>query len=124
MKFCKFLFLFLVLSCAFNSYATTTEAVICKAVGYIQSIGGQLMTVVIIGSSILAIFGRMAWPALVALVIFCGVFFGASTVVKSMTGKGGCAECSNDQESWQGECKDKCKAPTPNRNSTTGNCQA
>ncbi|WP_333023449.1 TrbC/VirB2 family protein [Wolbachia endosymbiont of Pentidionis agamae] len=108
MRFYKFVFLFLVLSFSFNSYAAENEdvvnqqagkvtakgsvekdltrEVICKTINYIHSIGGPLMTVVIIGSSILAIFGRMAWPALVALVIFCGVFFGAATVVDKMVG--------------------------------------
>ncbi|WP_333023129.1 TrbC/VirB2 family protein [Wolbachia endosymbiont of Pentidionis agamae] len=84
---------------AFDSHATDTQVIICNVVGYIHSIGGPLMTVVIIGSSILAIFGRMAWPALVALVIFCGVFFGASTVVDKMAGDGkGCKKCEGNQK--------------------------
>jgi hypothetical protein len=58
-----------------------TAKVICNIIGYIWGIGGPLMTVVIIGASLLAIFGRMAWPALFALGMFCGVFFGAKSIV-------------------------------------------
>ncbi|MFP3022343.1 MAG: hypothetical protein ACEY3K_05245 [Wolbachia sp.] len=35
----------------------------------------------------LAIFGRMPWPALFALGVFTAVFFGAPAVVKAITGK-------------------------------------
>ncbi|MDG7056172.1 MAG: TrbC/VirB2 family protein [Wolbachia endosymbiont of Meromenopon meropis] len=59
---------------------STTE-VICNIIGYVWGIGGPLMTVVIIGASLLAIFGRMPWPALFALGMFCGVFFGAKTII-------------------------------------------
>ncbi|MDF0607584.1 TrbC/VirB2 family protein [Wolbachia endosymbiont of Onchocerca gibsoni] len=59
----------------------TTAQVICNIIGYIWGIGGPLMTVVIIGASLLAIFGRMPWPALFALGVFCGVFFGAKTII-------------------------------------------
>ncbi|MCA4775223.1 TrbC/VirB2 family protein [Wolbachia endosymbiont of Mansonella ozzardi] len=59
----------------------TTAQVICNIIGYVWGIGGPLMTVVIIGASLLAIFGRMPWPALFALGIFCGVFFGAKTII-------------------------------------------
>ncbi|WCR53100.1 MAG: hypothetical protein PG981_000122 [Wolbachia endosymbiont of Ctenocephalides orientis wCori] len=48
------------------------------------------MTVVIIGAAMLAIFGRMPWPALFALGVFCAVFFGAGVIVsKVMFGIGG-----------------------------------
>ncbi|MDR3132202.1 MAG: TrbC/VirB2 family protein [Rickettsiales bacterium] len=59
----------------------TTAQVICNIIGYVWGIGGPLMTVVIIGASLLAIFGRMPWPALFALGMFCGVFFGAKTII-------------------------------------------
>ncbi|MCV3769539.1 MAG: TrbC/VirB2 family protein [Wolbachia pipientis] len=59
----------------------TTAQVICNIIGYIWGIGGPLMTVVIIGASLLAIFGRMPWPALFALGVFCGVFFGAKAII-------------------------------------------
>ncbi len=66
------------------------RAIICNIIGYVWGIGGPLMTVVIIGAALLAIFGRMPWPALFALGVFCAVFFGAKTIVtKVMGGIGG-----------------------------------
>ncbi len=77
-----------VLLFSFSGYAATadpgmddTTKVICNIIGYIWGIGGPLMTVVIIGAALLAIFGRMPWPALFALGVFCGVFFGAKTII-------------------------------------------
>uniref|UniRef100_A0A2S2R917 TrbC/VirB2 family protein n=1 Tax=Sipha flava TaxID=143950 RepID=A0A2S2R917_9HEMI len=70
-----------------DSAETTGDAtadVICNIIGYIWAIGGPVMTVVIIGAALLAIFGRMPWPALVALGIFCGVFFGAKAIVEKI----------------------------------------
>ena len=58
-----------------------TTTVICNIIGYIWGIGGPLMTVVFIGAALLAIFGRMPWPALFALGVFCGVFFGAKGII-------------------------------------------
>ncbi|WP_341813623.1 TrbC/VirB2 family protein [Wolbachia endosymbiont (group B) of Germaria angustata] len=66
---------------AANDIEDTTAQVICNIIGYIWGIGGPLMTVVIIGAALLAIFGRMPWPALFALGMFCGVFFGAKTII-------------------------------------------
>lgn len=66
---------------AANDIDDTTAQVICNIIGYIWGIGGPLMTVVIIGAALLAIFGRMPWPALFALGMFCGVFFGAKTII-------------------------------------------
>lgn len=80
-----------VLLFSFSGYAATSGAsiadmddttkVICNIIGYVWGIGGPLMTIVIIGASLLAIFGRMPWPALFALGMFCGVFFGAKTII-------------------------------------------
>lgn len=77
-----------VLLFSFSGYAATigldmddTTKVICNIIGYVWGIGGPLMTVVIIGAALLAIFGRMPWPALFALGMFCGVFFGAKTII-------------------------------------------
>ncbi|WCR53627.1 MAG: hypothetical protein PG981_000649 [Wolbachia endosymbiont of Ctenocephalides orientis wCori] len=64
-----------------NASMDDTTQVICNIIGYIWGIGGPLMTVVIIGASLLAIFGRMPWPALFALGVFCGVFFGAKAIM-------------------------------------------
>ncbi|WP_341815811.1 MULTISPECIES: TrbC/VirB2 family protein [unclassified Wolbachia] len=66
--------------------ADTTAQVICNIIGYVWGIGGPLMTVVIIGAALLAIFGRMPWPALFALGVFCAVFFGAKTIVIKVMG--------------------------------------
>ncbi len=44
-----------------------------------------MITIVIIGTALLAIFGRMPWPALFALGAFTAVFFGAPAVVSSIT---------------------------------------
>ena len=76
-----------------------TSQTICKIIKYIWTIGGPLMTVVIIGAALLAIFGRMPWPALVALGVFCAVFFGASAIVKQLIPKGenfNIEECAKD----------------------------
>lgn len=75
-----------VLLFSFSGYAVDpdmddTTKVICNIIGYVWGIGGPLMTVVIIGAALLAIFGRMPWPALFALGMFCGVFFGAKTII-------------------------------------------
>ncbi len=84
----KFNALCIVLFLSFSDYASaasdiedTTAQVICNIIGYVWGIGGPLMTVVIIGAALLAIFGRMPWPALFALGMFCGVFFGAKTII-------------------------------------------
>ncbi len=62
-----------------------TNQIICNILRYIWQFGGPLITVVIIGSAILAIFGKMQWSALVALAIFTGVFFGATKIVQVFT---------------------------------------
>ncbi|MDE5058509.1 TrbC/VirB2 family protein [Wolbachia endosymbiont of Drosophila baimaii] len=54
-------------------------------IGYTHGIGGPMITIVIIGAALLAIFGRMPWPALFALGAFTAVFFGAPVVVSKIT---------------------------------------
>ena len=78
-----FVMLLLSLSSSANAESTgdATADVICNIIGYVWKIGGPLMTVVIIGAALLAIFGRMPWPALFALGMFCGVFFGAKSII-------------------------------------------
>ncbi|MDG7055775.1 MAG: TrbC/VirB2 family protein [Wolbachia endosymbiont of Menacanthus eurysternus] len=86
------LFIALVLSFAFDANAAKqsktqgdeTSEVICSIVKYTQSIGGPMITVVIIGAALLAIFGRMPWPALFALGAFTAVFFGAPKIVTAI----------------------------------------
>ncbi|OWZ25250.1 hypothetical protein [Wolbachia endosymbiont of Wuchereria bancrofti] len=42
---------------------------------YTHSIGGPIITVIIISAALLAIFGRMSWPVLFTLGVFtCCVF--------------------------------------------------
>ncbi|WP_341816986.1 TrbC/VirB2 family protein [Wolbachia endosymbiont (group A) of Agelastica alni] len=76
----------LILSFAFDAHANldATSAVICKIMGYAHGIGGPMITIVIIGAALLAIFGRMPWPALFALGAFTAVFFGAPAVVSKI----------------------------------------
>ncbi|MCA4775346.1 TrbC/VirB2 family protein [Wolbachia endosymbiont of Mansonella ozzardi] len=82
------LFVALILSFAFDASANTdddaTSTVICNIIKYTQSLGGPMITIVIIGAALLAIFGRMPWPALFALGAFTAVFFGAPAVVSKI----------------------------------------
>ncbi|WCR58296.1 TrbC/VirB2 family protein [Wolbachia endosymbiont of Ctenocephalides felis wCfeJ] len=82
----------LVLSFAFDANAAidttkdATAAVICNIIHYTKTLGGPMITIVIIGAALLAIFGRMPWPALFALGAFTAVFFGAPAVVSALMG--------------------------------------
>ena len=88
----KFLLLAaLIFSFAFDANANAnaneldaTSAVICSIINYTQGLGGPMITIVIIGAALLAIFGRMPWPALFALGAFTAVFFGAPAVVSKI----------------------------------------
>ncbi|MGL9762338.1 MAG: TrbC/VirB2 family protein [Wolbachia sp.] len=100
-----FLFTLFVILIFFNildAQADETVEVICNVVSYIHEIGGALFTVVIIWSSLLAIFGRMPWPALFALGMFIAIFFGASKIVTAITGEGAC--CLEGQIMKNGKC--------------------
>ncbi|NSM56843.1 TrbC/VirB2 family protein [Wolbachia endosymbiont of Atemnus politus] len=80
---------------AANTDLDATTKVICNIIKYVWGIGGPLMTVVIIGAALLAIFGRMPWPALFALGVFCAVFFGAKAIVtRLISGIGGTGNTS------------------------------
>ncbi|WP_410517985.1 TrbC/VirB2 family protein [Candidatus Neoehrlichia procyonis] len=57
------------------------EKVICNVILFVQKLGLPIMTGVILGSSIMAIFGRLAWPAIVMLVVFTAIFFGAAKLI-------------------------------------------
>ncbi|WP_169193488.1 TrbC/VirB2 family protein [Anaplasma platys] len=59
-----------------------TKQVICNVVGFVQKLGLPIMTGVILGSSVMAIFGRLAWPAIAMLVVFTAIFFGASKLIE------------------------------------------
>ena len=68
----------------------TPSKVICNVIKFVRGIGLPIMTGVIVGSSIMAIFGRLAWPAIAALVVFTAIFFGADKVIgKFADGVGG-----------------------------------
>jgi type IV secretory pathway VirB2 component (pilin) len=79
-----FLLMALILSFAFDANAgdDTTSVVMFRIIKYIKGLGGPIITVVIIGTALLAIFGRMPWPALFALCVFTAVFFGANKIVE------------------------------------------
>ncbi|WP_236822909.1 TrbC/VirB2 family protein [Anaplasma platys] len=68
----------------FSGAASESEVapkVICNVVVFVQKLGLPIMTGVILGSSIMAVFGRLAWPAIVMLVVFTAIFFGAGKLV-------------------------------------------
>nr|WP_230957233.1 TrbC/VirB2 family protein [Ehrlichia ruminantium] len=59
----------------------TVTRVICNVIGFVQKLGLPIMTGVILGSSIMAIFGKLPWPAIVMLVVFTAIFFGAGKLM-------------------------------------------
>ncbi|MFV9839179.1 MAG: TrbC/VirB2 family protein [Aaplasma endosymbiont of Hyalomma asiaticum] len=64
--------------------AATADAptkVICNVIVFVQRLGLPIMTGVILGAAIMAIFGKLAWAAIVMLVVFTAIFFGASTLI-------------------------------------------
>ncbi|KJV83698.1 trbC/VIRB2 family protein [Anaplasma phagocytophilum str. CRT53-1] len=58
-----------------------TSKVICNVVMFAQKLGLPIMTGVILGSSVMAIFGRLAWPAIAMLIVFTAIFFGSSKII-------------------------------------------
>ncbi|RDD34451.1 TrbC/VIRB2 family protein [Wolbachia endosymbiont of Cylisticus convexus] len=99
----------LILSFAFDANADETSTVICKIVNYIHGLGGPMITIVIIGAALLAIFGRMPWPALFALGAFTAVFFGAPVVVSKIVPDGmfckdGAIVCPTGKTLTNGKC--------------------
>ncbi|WDM85491.1 TrbC/VirB2 family protein [Ehrlichia sp. JZT12] len=64
----------------------TVTTVICNVVVFVQKLGLPIMTGVILGSSIMAIFGRLPWPAIVMLVVFTAIFFGAGKLITKFAG--------------------------------------
>ena len=63
-----------------------TSQVICNVVSFVQKLGLPIMTGVILGSSVMAIFGRLAWPAIAMLIVFTAIFFGASKLIERFAG--------------------------------------
>ncbi|WP_330998023.1 TrbC/VirB2 family protein [Ehrlichia ruminantium] len=66
---------------AAKSEEDTVTKVICNVIGFVQTLGLPIMTGVILGSSIMAIFGKLPWPAIVMLVVFTAIFFGAGKLM-------------------------------------------
>ncbi|ACZ48749.1 type IV secretion system protein VirB2 [Anaplasma centrale str. Israel] len=66
------------------------------------------MTGVILGSSIMAIFGKLAWPAIVMLVVFTAIFFGAGKLMAKF------AAGVNGDAASKFDCKDGGRAVSGN----------
>lgn len=98
-KFLNVLIVTLIFSFAFDANADETTGVICKIVDYTKTLGGPMITIVIIGAALLSIFGRMPWPALFALGMFTAVFFGAPAIVKAITGQEACGAATKTKAS-------------------------
>ena len=83
----SFLPLLLLIFSVVPGYAEANESgevvtrVICNVVVFVQRLGLPIMTGVILGAAIMAIFGKLAWAAIVMLVVFTAIFFGASTLI-------------------------------------------
>ncbi|WP_249548797.1 TrbC/VirB2 family protein, partial [Anaplasma phagocytophilum] len=76
--------------------------VICNVVVFVQRLGLPIMTGVILGASIMAIFGKLAWAAIVMLVVFTAIFFGAGKLIQKFAAGVG-ADVIGDASSF--ECK-------------------
>ncbi|WCR59855.1 MAG: hypothetical protein PG978_001303 [Wolbachia endosymbiont of Ctenocephalides felis wCfeF] len=98
------LFEALLLFYTFDAYADGATDVMCNSIRYIHRIGGPLFTVIIIGASLLAIFGRMPWPALFSLGVFVAVFFGAPQIINRITGKEICCLYEGQTLGSNGKC--------------------
>ncbi|WP_410519532.1 TrbC/VirB2 family protein [Candidatus Anaplasma sp. TIGMIC] len=57
-------------------------SVICNVIVFVQRLGLPIMTGVILGASKMAIFGKLAWAAIVMLVVFTAIFFGAGKLIQ------------------------------------------
>ncbi|APR99181.1 TrbC/VirB2 family protein [Wolbachia endosymbiont of Folsomia candida] len=116
MKFFNILIVALIFSFAFDANADETTTTICNIVDYTKTLGGPMITIVIIGAALLSMFGRMPWPALFALGMFTAVFFGAPAIVKTITGKEACGTNSN------ANAKQTCETAGKTWNSSTSTC--
>ena len=65
-----------------NGSDDVAAKVICNVVVFVQKLGLPIMTGVILGASIMAIFGKMAWASIVVLVVFTAIFFGAGKLMQ------------------------------------------
>ncbi|UQD54418.1 TrbC/VirB2 family protein [Anaplasma phagocytophilum] len=80
-----------------------TSKVICNVVLFAQKLGLPIMTGVILGSSVMAIFGRLAWPAIAMLIVFTAIFFGSSKII------GKFANGVGDLKATEFDCKEVTK---------------
>ncbi|QLK59145.1 TrbC/VirB2 family protein [Ehrlichia ruminantium] len=69
-----------------NGDETGITKVMCNVISFVQKLGLPIMTGVILGSSIMAIFGKLPWPAIVMLVVFTAIFFGAGKLMTKFAG--------------------------------------
>nr|AAO41098.1 unknown [Anaplasma marginale str. Florida] len=87
----------------------TATIVICNVIRFVQKLGLPIMTGVILGSSIMAIFGKLAWPAIVMLVVFTAIFFGAGKLMAKfaagLSGEGVKDAGSFDCSSYKGTAR-------------------
>nr|AAO41101.1 unknown [Anaplasma marginale str. Florida] len=87
----------------------TATVVICNVIRFVQKLGLPIMTGVILGSSIMAIFGKLAWPAIVMLVVFTAIFFGAGKLMAKfaagLSGEGVKDAGSFDCSSYKGTAR-------------------
>ncbi|ABD44393.1 type IV secretion system protein VirB2-2 [Anaplasma phagocytophilum] len=92
-----------------SAFASTTGSddvaakVICNVVVFVQRLGLPIMTGVILGASIMAIFGKLAWAAIVMLVVFTAIFFGAGKLIQKFAAGVGSDIIGGNAESF--ECK-------------------
>lgn len=59
--------------------------VMCNIINFTKKLGMPIITGVILGSSIMAIFGKFGWGAIVMLVVFTAVFFGSEQIIGVFT---------------------------------------
>ncbi|WP_169193487.1 TrbC/VirB2 family protein [Anaplasma platys] len=78
--------------------------VICNVVVFVQRLGLPIMTGVILGASIMAIFGKMAWASIVVLVVFTAIFFGAGKLMQKFAAGVGFSDGTSGSAS-NFECK-------------------
>nr|AAO41107.1 unknown [Anaplasma marginale str. Florida] len=87
----------------------TATVVICNVIRFVQKLGLPIMTGVILGSGIMAIFGKLAWPAIVMLVVFTAIFFGAGKLMAKfaagLSGEGVKDAGSFDCSSYKGTAR-------------------
>ena len=89
-------------------------AVICNVVVFVQRLGLPIMTGVILGASIMAIFGKMAWASIVVLVVFTAIFFGAGKLMQKFAagvGFSGDGSATNNADTFECVGGGKTKLP-------------